>query len=302
MSGPVMKPVGGFHDKTTLGAVYPTESIPRVINVDTRFRENPLTTNGSQCTIRLPRTYKNITSIRLSSVEMPNSWYDFSANLENTSVTICGTRCTIPDGNYTSTELTAAIQVATANVLTINAGFNNVTCKCTLTAATPFSIDFTPVYNNASACCIVRDATTRPFDTGLGYYLGFTNYTYSGSSNYVCEGITNLWGNTYVLLNIENYESVETPSLNGTSAPAFAKIPVNVPKYSIIYEGTDTIANKVVFSEPQNVSVFRIKLTDCWGRVLQTFGNFSFTIELEEVLSSKLYSAYKDNLVRPPFA
>jgi hypothetical protein len=77
---------------------------------------------------------------------------------------------------------------------------------------------------------------------------------------------------------------------------------VNVPKYSIIYEGTDTIANKVTFSEPQNVSIFRIKLTDCWGRVLQTFGNFSFTIELEEVLSSKLYSAYKDNLVRPPFA
>ena len=60
----------------------------------------------------------------------------------------------------------------------------------------------------------------------------------------------------------------------------------------------DTITNKVILAEPENVSILKIKLTDCYGRVLQTFGNFSFTLEMQEVVSSKLYSAYKDNLAK----
>jgi hypothetical protein len=74
---------------------------------------------------------------------------------------------------------------------------------------------------------------------------------------------------------------------------------VNASKNTVIYaNGANTITNKVIFPEPENISVIKLKLTDCYGRVLQTFGNFSFTLEMQEVVSSKLYSAYKDNLVK----
>jgi hypothetical protein len=301
MSGPVMRPVGGFQDRTTFGAVYPTESIPRVVNVDTRFRDNAGITNAGFCTIRLPRTYKNITSMRLSSVELPNTWYDFSATQENTNFTVSGVQCTISDGNYSSTALASAItaSVTAAAGFSIAVGFNSVTGKCTLSAATAFSLDFTPAMTSGT-CCVTRDANVRPFDTGLGSYLGFISNVYTSASSYTSESITNTWGNnTYVLLNLEKYEAIDHVSFNGTASPAFAKIVVSASKNSVIYaDGRSTIANKVVFPEPENISVIKLKLTDCYGRPLNLYGNFSFTLEMQEVVSSKLYSAYKDNLAK----
>jgi hypothetical protein len=301
MSGPVMRPVGGFQDRTVYGAVYPTESIPRVVNVDTRFRDNAGITNAGFCTIRLPRTYKNITSMRLSSIELPNTWYDFSATQENTNFTVSGVQCTISDGNYTSTSLASAItaSVSARAGFSMAVGFNSVTGKCTLSAATPFSLDFTPAMTSGT-CCVTRDANIRPFDTGLGSYLGFISNVYTSASSYTSESITNTWGNnTYVLLNLEKYEAIDHVSFNGTASPAFAKIVVSSSKNSVIYaDGANTITNKVIFPEPENISVIKLKLTDCYGRPLNLYGNFSFTLELQEVVSSKLYSAYKDNLAK----
>jgi len=291
-----MRPVGGFQDRTTYGAVYGTESIARIVNVDTRFRENPTITGASACTIRLPRTYKNITSLRLSSIELPNSWYDFAANLENTNFTVSGAQCTISDGNYNATTLASAMVSAAESTISLGIAFDSVTTKCTISAARAFTMDFTPVPGNV--CCITREANLRPFDTGLGSYLGFTSNTYSGNSSYTSETLPNLYGNTYVLLSLEKYEAIDHLSFNGTSTPAFAKIVVSATKNSFVYSGADTITNKVILAEPENVSVLKIKLTDCYGRILQTFGNFSFTLEMQEVVSSKLYSAYKDNLAK----
>lgn len=300
MSGPVMRPVGGFQDRTTYGAVYPTESVPRVVNVDTRFRDNAGITNAGQCTIRLPRTYKNITSLRLSSIELPNTWYDFSATQENTNFTVSGTQCIIPDGNYTSVTLASAITAAVSASagFSVSVGFDPITGKSTISAETPFSLNFSPTLTTGT-CCITREASVRPFETGLGSYLGFLSNDYSNASSYTSESIINIWNNAYVLLNIEKYEAIDHVSFNGTSAPAFAKIVVSAGKNNIIYgNGSDTITNKVVFSEPENISVIKLKLTDCYGRPLNLYGNFSFTLEMQEVVSSKLYSAYKDNLAK----
>jgi hypothetical protein len=298
MSGPVMRPVGGFQDRTTYGAVYPTESIPRVVNVDTRFRDNAGITNAGFCTIRLPRTYKNITSMRLSSIELPNTWYDFSATQENTNFTVSGVQCTISDGNYNATTMISAIVIAAAPTISLGMGFDAVSGKCTISAATAFSLNFTPAITTGT-CCITRDPLIRPFDTGLGSYLGFISNAYSNASSYTSENITNIWGNTYVLLNLEKYEAIDHVSFNGTAIPAFAKIVVSAGKNNIIYDnGADTITNKVIFPEPENISVIKLKLTDCYGRPLNLYGNFSFTLEMQEVVSSKLYSAYKDNLAK----
>lgn len=298
MSGPVMRPVAGFQDRTTYGAVFGTESVARIVNVDTRFRDNPTITGASACTIRLPRTYKNITSLRLSSIELPNTWYDFTANLENTNFTVSGSQRTISDGNYTTTTLASAMVSTAAPTISLSVTFDAVTTKCTISAAAAFTMDFTPQITSGT-CCVTREANLRPFDTGLGSYLGFTSNTYSGNASYTAETLPNLYGNTYVLLSIEKYEAIDHLSFNGTASPAFAKIVVNTSKNAVIYaNGANTITNKVILAEPENVSVLKIKLTDCYGRVLQTFGNFSFTLEMQEVVSSKLYSAYKDNLAK----
>jgi hypothetical protein len=238
--------------------------------------------------------------MRLSSIELPNTWYDFSATQENTNFTVSGVQCTISDGNYDGASMAAAItaSVSSAVGFSMGVGFNTVTGKCTLSAATPFSLNFTPAVTSGT-CCITREATLRPFDTGLGSYLGFTCNAYSGASSYTGESITNIWANTYVLLNLEKYEAIDQVSFNGTGIPAFAKIVVSAGKNDIIYDdGRNSITNKVIFPEPENISVIKLKLTDCYGRPLNLYTNFSFTIEMQEVVSSKLYSAYKDNLMK----
>jgi hypothetical protein len=238
--------------------------------------------------------------MRLSSIELPNTWYDFSATQENTNFTVSGVQCTISDGNYDATTMISAIVVGAARTISLGMAFDPVTTRCTIssTSATPFSLNFTPAITTGT-CCITREATLRPFDTGLGSYLGFTCNTYSGASSYTGESITNIWGNTYVLLNLEKYEAIDQVSFNGTGIPAFAKIVVSAGKNDIIYDdGRNSITNKVIFPEPENISVIKLKLTDCYGRPLNLYTNFSFTIEMQEVVSSKLYSAYKDNLVK----
>jgi hypothetical protein len=238
--------------------------------------------------------------MRLSSIELPNTWYDFSATQENTTFTASGFQCTISDGNYTLTTLASAItaSVSAAASFSMGVGFDSVTGKCTLSAATPFSLNFTPAITSGT-CCVTREALLRPFDTGLGSYLGFISNTYTNASSYTSENNTSIWGQTYVLLNLEKYEAIDHVSFNGTAAPAFAKIVVSASKNSVIYaDGRSTITNKVIFPEPENISVIKLKLTDCYGRPLNLYGNFSFTLEMQEVVSSKLYSAYKDNLVK----
>jgi len=319
---------GPYVDRTVLGSVYPTEAVNRVINIDTRFRENPKLTNASDCLVRLPRVYKNITAMRLSSVEIPNNWYDFTSNLENTSFTFNDKICVIPDGNYDAETLSQAISETIYAVSGVRVGvtFNivNGTCNIRSESNVPceeppvFSLNFTP----SSLCmkcmtpfvpcgfnvpasvlckcggCVSRDASTRPFDTGLGFFLGFTHMVYSGKHSYTSEGITNLISQNYIFLHLERYETLDHVSYNGTSVPVFAKIIVNVDKYNMIYDnGSTTVTNKIQFSEPENVMTLKIKLTDCYGRILPIFGNFSFTLELQEIVSSKLYSAYKDNIV-----
>ena len=332
MSGPVLTSVQGYQDRTVLGAVYPTESVTRVVSVDTRFRANPGNTNASDCTIRLPRTYKNVTSIRLSSAEIPNNWYEFSNNFGNTSFYVNGLPCTIPDGNYTEATLFTAIHETVLAVTTNAHGvdplansivdltvvFENITGKCRLDLSagvgpSTFSIDFSPVLpplcfaciNCGSdagvtcACggCLRSSPLTRPFDTTLGSYLGFTSNAYINISSYTSENATNLLGSTYALLSLGNYDTLEHVSSNGTSMLGFAKIVSDAAKNTVIYaNGNNTITNLVQFPEPENISSLKLKLMDAYGRVLPIFGNMSLTLELQEAVSSKLYTAYKDNL------
>lgn len=59
-------------------------TIKKLISIDTMFRENYDNTNSTDysCTLKTP--ISNVTSIKLSSMEIPNTWFEFSSkNLSN---------------------------------------------------------------------------------------------------------------------------------------------------------------------------------------------------------------------------
>ena len=97
-----------------------TQSI--ALHINSIFRDNYYLTSPSDFTYTLPINCENITSLKLTSVSLPNTWYLFSSEKGNNRFTIEifqrteeGVRVedgythifqiVIPDGNYTSVQL-----------------------------------------------------------------------------------------------------------------------------------------------------------------------------------------------------
>jgi len=98
--------------KTTTGVAYDKAVQIHVISIDSRFRTDQ-GSNPSNFLFKLLTPIKNVISVRLSSLEIPNTWYTFSEIRGNTSmfviipstdgsITGVSGRVVITEGNYTA--------------------------------------------------------------------------------------------------------------------------------------------------------------------------------------------------------
>ena len=95
-----------------IGTINPLEirTITNTINIDTRFRENYNSTSSTKFKITLENMQKRVVSLKLSSVEIPMSFYNISQSRNNNTFIIAkitysnnnndALLVTIPDGNY----------------------------------------------------------------------------------------------------------------------------------------------------------------------------------------------------------
>jgi len=302
-----------YDDRTTAAALYPTDAVSEYINIDSRFRTNPGTTTSTDFYVRLPRTYKNIMSIRLASIELPNMWYEFSQERGNISflVTVGATTqtITIPEGNYlTFANLLDAVKDALTLAFptltwTFNIPANTTTFQATLSAVVtaggapqPFTMDFATVLPNQNVA-----VKQRPFDDGIGYFLGFTKGFYTGQSSYTGETVPFVVGPNYVFMELDKYDGIESVSFSDSSRSAFAKIIVTGEKGLLIIDNeANRISKTLKFNQPQNISAFKVRLTDAYGLVLKMGSNFSFTLELVEAVNVNLYNSYRQRIPAYP--
>jgi hypothetical protein len=296
----VNKTKAPFEDKGKLGIRYEKDVKTHVINVDSRFRSyvssgstNPYEeSKSSNFVFRPSRAYKNIVSIKVSSLEFPNVMYTFTAARENITIGISQppgnpyVQFTISPGNYpdAATLATAVEDAIQVTYPTFSIVYNAVTNKITISDANPFDMDFTP------------STLTLPFDNGLGHYLGFRNLTYTtGASSYVAEACPDIYGDTYVYLVVNDYAVIEHQDFNHTSFSALAKIQLNVPNNTMIFDQLNTTTKEYFFQQPTNVSQLRVRLLDAYGRELDLLGmNFSVTLELKEVVNHALYEKMRE--------
>ena len=112
-------------NEITPGDLNSVKRITQVLNLNLNscFRNNYYQSNPCDFLYMIPSEIKNVTSMRLASIEIPNSWYLFSnlkknnvfeivfnvpANFNNNntnSFTTCGYVIEIPEGNYDSEKL-----------------------------------------------------------------------------------------------------------------------------------------------------------------------------------------------------
>lgn len=308
-----------YIDKTKFSVTYEKDVQTRVINIDSRFRHQPNDIIATEESIlQLPHTstdfiyklttpIKNIVSVRLSSIEIPNTYYTFSLTRGNTTMriyyppgqTTTYNDFTIDDGNYivdlvTNTlpnNLTYAVQTKlNTNTLglSLQITFNLITSKITIAETTnkQFDIDFK-----------LGRFGGRVNDWGLGYNIGFRKKMYTGFYTYTGEAIVDALDNNYLFLHLDpDWKVIKHSNQQTTELSAFAKILVSVPKNTVIYDnGSNTLTKEYWFDKPQTIRSIRIRLTDTYEQPIDLVGmEMSFTLELKEVMNTSLYNYYVD--------
>ena len=295
--------VNTFENKIVAGEINSIKRVTKLVNVhlDSCFRDRYYQSNPCNFVYQLPKQFKNVVSMKLASIEIPNSWYLFSHIKKNNTfiieITVCK-KCSvyniiIPDGNYNSDSLVAFLNMRYFHQSTTSPDsplrhlrisvneFNNRTQFELLETAPKdmlFSLHFT------------SSDTENMLET-CGWILGFRIARYLAIQDIILsEGLFDAGGDRYIYLSVNdyqyNYNETNIICFDKSSLEEYtlAKIPLLNGKFSLIIDENDK--NPLVkirqYNGPVNLSKFEIKVLDKYGSVVDlNFMDFSFSLELE---------------------
>lgn len=200
----------------------------RTLNIDTRFRDNYESTNSNDFTVILNDEFKNILSMEVVSIEVPNNRYQieegnntFTISEVLSSGTINTYTITLEPGNYgNSTNITDFF----ADELNTNydstgsfrlfGKYNEVTTSADYVIPRfIFRVNdrtgFTEIYTQDTTSKILlqfNENPTNPYKD-IGFLLGYTHKLYTGQNKYVSERIFQFNGLSYFYLSIDDYNN-----------------------------------------------------------------------------------------------
>lgn len=244
-----------------------------ILSIDSEFRNKEIYINPSYFIYESDKTITDIKEIKLTSIEIPNTFYTFTENRKNTSFTITTfdnkkLNIKILNGSYTSDLMLNYIQNIFDNLKKTNETtqdfkifFNEINSIVTFSSDKNFNIDFE---NNSDY-------------PSLGNHLGFNKIKYTNSNTYIGESILNVIGEQYLYLTINNWGTIQTNS----SLKAFAKIILNQQKTYMVYDNTSNFISKsFCFRIPEQIKKLKISIIDKYGNIVEMNQNFSLTFEL----------------------
>jgi hypothetical protein len=343
-----------YSDKTKLSVQYEKQVLTHVINIDSRFRDfyignpgvtaniafqslsllgsntstlaspNPLF-SSSDFTYVLPIPIKNAISVRMSSIEFPNTFFTFSQTRGNTSFYVVipsgsvnplnRRLINVPNGNYTDINLASMVQTLLNNAVssitntpgsdTVSTVFSVLIDGGNAVTQAPLPTAFTTTgriiisTNNATAFDLLLGEDiygSRLRDFGLGYYLGFRNKLYTGLSSYTTESIVDTTDWPYVFVSFNpDWKVVKHQNQTTNSTYAFAKVMMSAGKNSIVFSNnSNTVTTEYFFHQPTNIISIPVKIVDPYDETLDLLGlDISITLEIKEVLNSSLYETMR---------
>jgi len=278
-----------------------------VISVDSRFRSNRQDYTFDFL-YKLVNQVKNVVSVRVASIEIPNTWYTFSQYCGNisfivnlTGIPSSSATVTIPEGNYSlDTSLDSCLQTALANAMNkalpghgFTVTLSTISGLLTIASNVEFWLDFSQGI-----------FAGRSDNWGLGYNLGFRDSDLlpsqkqtPESTSFTASSLPDILGPNYIFLSLNpDWRIVEHRHPDHSNAAAFAKIVVDVNKNDIIYDdGSNLITKTYNLKQPTNVSSFKVTIFDEYGQyIMLKGGNISLTLEITEVLDSALYESLRN--------
>ena len=330
---PLLQPV---QDVSKQSVLHEKNIKTHVINIDSRFRDDE-TQIATEFLYKFQNPIKNVVSIRISSIEFPNTYYTFSKTRGNTSFTLYGIISiqnpiltpkiiTIYDGNYDPMDMINALNTLITKAFPlagITVGFNINSGLISFSSQTStFAIDF----EKGDYMTFVPSS----FDRCLGYSLGFRvpnvlvrNGNGRTTSQYTPETFYNLANslteinpvsgskccyqalcmidtidNNYLFITLNpDWKVVINQAPDRTQHFSFCKLIMTAPKGGVLYDnGSNTITKEYWFQQPTNIVSFPVRVSDPYDQLINLNGmDFSFTLELKEVLNASLYETMRAN-------
>jgi hypothetical protein len=280
-----------------------------IINIDSQFRENPQGSSAGDFWFHLVAPIRNVLRVRVASVELPNNYKFFTLSRKFTTLSFVKgglmITITIPDGNYKVSDMITALTMnftASPDLSGMTVDFSEVTGQFTFCAPYAFSID-TTVGTHA-----------RPFNYGLGWYLGFTRGVHvatdtpGGIVRYCVssDGCADFAGDNYLLMKVNDFDCItQTVAIYQEGLPAqenaitaLAKLVLREPKNYVAFDDNSSQHIKeVVFQNPRDLYRFHVQLMDDFGEPIDMCtAQFSFSLEVLEVLNPSLFDAVRDSM------
>jgi hypothetical protein len=178
------------------------QSKTKLINIDTRFRDEYNYLSTANYNITLPQRITDVKTMTLTAIEIPMSFYNISANLGNNcfNITHSGTTntITIEDGYYNISTIKSVINSKLA-IYDLSYNYSGLTSEFTTSRNDSFTINFDVTSTGGYDKYNVKSK--------LGWTLGFRNVTYTvlGNTPTKSESFIDLNGPRYLYLAIDEY-------------------------------------------------------------------------------------------------
>uniref|UniRef100_A0A6C0BB83 Uncharacterized protein n=1 Tax=viral metagenome TaxID=1070528 RepID=A0A6C0BB83_9ZZZZ len=273
------------------------------LNLNSCFRTNYFQSNPCDFLYLLPVEVKNVLSMRLASIEIPNAWYLFSNLQKNnrckidvtnngvkTSYEIC-----IADGNYDNESLQNYLNTTyfcdsptETDLQYLKFTIESANCKSCFS-----KIDEAP--DSMTFSLLFLEDLNQNVMTTLGWILGYRLPNYLAIREKIrSEGLFDGGGDRYIYVAINDYQynsnssNLVTFDKNILNEDIIAKIPmINGKLCLIIDESNNALTKTRKYNGPVNIARLNIKILDKFGNIIDlNCMDYSLTIEMEILYES----------------
>lgn len=273
------------------------------LNLNSCFRHNYYQTNPCDFLYMIPVEIKNVLSVRLVSIEIPNAWYLFSHIQKNNTFQVQVKanneiqifHIVIPDGNYDIDTLQQFL----------NSTYFYETEMDTYLKYIKFSIDnfnlktrfeiLDNEFTDFQFSLIFVDSLNQNMMTTCGWILGFRLANYLAITEKIqSEGLFDAGGDRYIYVALNDYQynnnTLNTVCFDKSilNEDVIAKIPMINGKLSLIVSDDNNPLTKIRrYTGPVNISKLHIKILDKFGTIIDLNKmDYSLTLELEILYES----------------
>lgn len=311
--------VNTFNSNLKYGDINPLtrKSFKKILNINTKFRNNYTTTVSTNFSMQLPSTIKKVVSMKLIDAQFPEMVYTVSDKLGSNSFTVDsglpGSPLTIDisNGSYNSETIVEAINAHPYMLYSnVELSYDETNGLMTFTQnalPTPFNISLN--FNYVEGSCPQLPSNIYKDQLTLGWLLGFRgNYVkpiksihvacknlvkdqqnisniYEGSSSYTGESLFDPHGSRYFFVSINDFHNNHNNSFISpfqyqtvSDNNIIAKVSTECCKSCCVEQ-----PERIYFG-PTDIIKLEIKIYDEFGRIVDiNNADYSFTLELELV-------------------